>query len=117
MKAPAISRLVVLQNIFDCFQQVTQWPALPENLAKHTHKAESLIELLEVADCGSIGGFDPKNPLITVTGHEVFDRFLCVLRKYKNGPDIKPVCGADVRTLTTYFTRLMVLRDQVYRNR
>ena len=31
------------------------------NAIAHAHRAEALIELLEVHDCGSVGGFDEGN--------------------------------------------------------
>jgi hypothetical protein len=108
-----IERIDILNRAFGHFQQVTQWPDSATGI-KYMSKADALIEVLEVIDCGSIGGFDKENPHKRVTGCNKFDRFLTVLAKYDDAKNITPICGADVKTLTTYFTQLMQLRDKVY---
>ena len=110
-----VKRSTVLNAIFANFQMATQWPANVEG-KDYIAKAESLIELLEVADCGSTGGFDDDNPRTSVTNHRLFDRFLTVLRKYpQDEKKIESRCGADVNTLTEYFGSLVNLRTVIYR--
>lgn len=109
-----ISRLVILNDIFDHFQYASQWlPDATDSTFKALNKAESLIELLEANDCGSHGGFDPKNKHQIVTGFDLYDRFLTLLRKYKNEKDIKPVCDFTVKSLGTYYEILDNLREIV----
>lgn len=57
-----IFRITILKNIKESLSAITQWSEMQhwENAAKYAAKAEALIELLEVDDCGSIGGFDAK---------------------------------------------------------
>ncbi len=90
--APSISRLTILNEIMACFYQVIQWDEFcydtKDNVVEYQHKADTLIELLEVEDCGSCGGFDKNNPLKRETNYKSFDRFLCVLRKYNKPSDL-----------------------------
>jgi len=55
-----IPRLKILKAIGDQFQQMIQWGRMHSygNVAEAQAAATSLIELLEVHDCGSVGGFD-----------------------------------------------------------
>lgn len=111
------NRLFLLQTIFDTLQMATQWPTCDEGstTGHYLAKADALVELLEVSDCGSVGGFDRTNPNIRVTGCNVFDRFLTLLRKRPGDVKrIKPVCNATVATLTQFYTELHTLRDKVY---
>lgn len=111
--ARELNRLTILNAIFSHFQMATQWPDEIAT-ANYFAKAEALVELLEVVDCGSVGGYDKKNPHKRVTGCEVYDRFLTLLNKEKDRANIKPQCNATVDTLQTYFTELMALRSKVY---
>jgi len=55
-----ITRKTILIQIGEHLTSMNQW-ALYENYdyaSKYANKAESLIELLEVYDCGSVGGYD-----------------------------------------------------------
>lgn len=53
-------RQTILKAALFNLEQVKQWAdmGLYGNAAKYSAKAEACIELLEVADCGSTGGFD-----------------------------------------------------------
>lgn len=55
-----ITREAIVDRLQSALQQVDQWVAMKhyENAARYAAKAEALIELLEVDDCGSVGGFD-----------------------------------------------------------
>ena len=118
------SRKEILTEILDCFQGMFQWlTTLPEHYTKYANQAEVLIELLEVVDCGSVGGFDRNNPSVVrpadgsylgsagscrpkvdETGFALFDRFLMVLRKYDT--KLSPICGHDVYFFVEFFTML-----------
>jgi len=105
-----------LQDIFEKLQQITQWlPGSIDHALDNMYSAKALIEMLEADDCGSHGGFDPKNPLISDSGFDLYDRFTTVLRKYDNEKDIKKSCNFDVQTLKGYFENISTLRDRSYR--
>jgi hypothetical protein len=111
-----ISRKVVLQEIQSCFQQMTQWILHPDSYAEYSYKAEVLIELLEVTDCGSVGGYDYDNkaavsggwgvcsPKENATGYILFDRFLMVLGKYDT--KLEPECGHTVKEYANFFRNI-----------
>ena len=92
MKKPtnhSISRETILDTIAGLLQDVMQWSANPEwasNVVEHYEKATALIELLEVDDCGSIGGHDKNQPRAS----NIFDRWDWLYRKYDN-PDKKRI--------------------------
>jgi hypothetical protein len=62
---------VILDAIKNEIQMMYQWsdqfskkrvnPDYISTSVVHAHKAEALIELLEIHDCGSVGGFDEGN--------------------------------------------------------
>lgn len=64
----AIDRSRILKAIKNELDRMYQWSdqfakkcvntEYSSNLVEHMHHAEALIELLEIADCGSFGGFD-----------------------------------------------------------
>jgi hypothetical protein len=110
------SRKEILTEILEDFQSMYQWVIVdPESYAKYANKAESLIELLEVVDCGSVGGFDTNNPSVIVlgdnycmpknpTGFKLFDRFLMILNKYDT--KLSKVCDHDVSFFFKFFNEL-----------
>jgi hypothetical protein len=107
-----MKRKIILQEIFEHFQQMTQWATVnPDSYSKYYHKAESLIELLEVQDCGSIGGFDRKNPHKKNTGLDLYDRFLTLMNKTKQRPKLESICGFTPLILAEYFKSLNKLRE------
>ncbi len=111
-----VSRIRILNNIFEHFQQISQWlPNHCDTAAKYTAKAEALIEVLEVVDCGSVGGFDLENPVTNETDFELYNRFLALVRKYRNQDDIKKVCEFNVVTLGRYFKQVKHLREKLLR--
>jgi hypothetical protein len=94
-------RITLLQKAFQCLHHGLQFLHAPGTFEANLHKADAIIEILEVEDCGSIGGYDKENRNVTITGHKIYDRFLTVLRKYDNEKDIKPICSftpADIAT-------------------
>jgi len=107
------TRIKLLNHIFEHFQQCTQW--VPNNYnraSEYSKKAEALIDFIEVQDCDRIGGFDCKNPIKRTTGYELYDRFLTLVRKYKNETDIENSCYFNLQSLGTYFSMLSKLREQ-----
>lgn len=64
MKKPktvlVFDRKVILKAARSHLQQVDQWAEMLSwgRAAHYAAKAEACIELVEVADCGSVGGFD-----------------------------------------------------------
>lgn len=89
--APQPSRATILNEIKICLEQMYSWGHQIEKRRvstdhiSHTQvyacKAQALIELLEVHDCGSIGGFDPEtNP--SVDGlYSLEERYAALKRK------------------------------------
>jgi hypothetical protein len=105
-------RIKILNDIFSNFQQITQWlPNSIDNASKYMFKAESLIERLETDDCGSIGGYDPKSPVVRENGFRLYDRFVALVKKYNNKKDINKCCQFDVDSLGKYFKKLSELRE------
>jgi len=108
-----MNRLDVLEAIFSNFQQMSQWNILfPDSYAKYYQKAEQLIEMLEVEDCGFIGGFDKKNPLVNETGFKLYDRFLTLLNKKKRASKLEQICGFTPTLLGKYFQTILSLREK-----
>ena len=102
-------RIKILNDIFSNFQQITQWlPNNIDNASKYMFKAESLIEILEVDDCGSIGGYDQKSPVIRKSGFLLYDRFIALVNRYDNKNDIKKCCQFDLENLGQYLEKLIV---------
>jgi len=88
------SRLTILKTIGDHFQGVIQWSRhhdadWAENVVQYLHQAEALIELLEVFDCGSIGGFDSFQP----PPRTLFDRWDWLFRKYDKPDGLRFGCN------------------------
>lgn len=81
---PDVSRDILLKRIADHLVQVQQWAEIHSyDLANnYSLKSEALIELLEIADCGSIGGFDRDQPRAL----NIFDRFDWLCKKYGRTP-------------------------------
>lgn len=111
------NRIKILNVIFEDFQQITQW--LPNNIEfaiEYMYKAKGLIELLEVEDCGSVGGFDPKSPVIRESSprlaFDLYDRYLAVVRRCDNEKDINKECYFDLNSLKMYFKELHELREK-----
>lgn len=108
------NRIRMLNKIFGNFQQITQW--LPNNIEianKYCIGAETLIGILEVEDCSSIGGHDMLSPVKNESGFELYDRFLALVRKHNNEKDIKPVCGLNLTHLKKYFSVIHNLRGNL----
>jgi len=82
---PAISRLVILQEIADDLHGLIGWAESMsfDTAQKYNAHAESLIELLEVADCGSIGGFDDGQKY----NCNLFYRWDWLVKKYHDPKD------------------------------
>jgi hypothetical protein len=77
-----MTRKIILQTIFNNFQGMTQWLTSPDHYLENYNQAVALIELLEVEDCGSVGGYDPSNKVKwNESGFHEYDRFLALLRK------------------------------------
>jgi len=105
-------RIALLQRAFDDFQMISQWiPWQMEHAAKYHNKAESIIDYLEVVDCGSIGGYDNANPIKRSGHYELYDRFLTVLAKHNNQDDLKNCCYFTPQTLGDYFKKVYDLRE------
>jgi hypothetical protein len=79
------TRITILKVAFIELVMGTHWLGDHDtvlNAAEHLFKAEALIEILEVQDCGSTGGFDKTNPLRRDSRFKLMARFLTVLHKY-----------------------------------
>jgi hypothetical protein len=81
----AVDRIKVLNRIGDHFQMIIQWhgikkPSCSESTTQYFNKAMALIELLEIEDCGSTGGYDKGQPPAST----LFDRWDWLYRKYDN---------------------------------
>lgn len=54
---------LILPQVQEAYESKAQWlDAMDyDNVAKYHHQLEALLELIEVANCGSTGGFDTFN--------------------------------------------------------
>jgi len=89
---------------------------LPNNIDianKYMFQAESLIELLEKDDCGSIGGHDKNNPINSNYGFKLYDRFITLVNKYEDDYKIENVFGFDKHKMGLYFKELSELRSKI----
>lgn len=103
-KNTGIPRLVVLQEIFELFGQVRQYAELRDYkfANDYQNRAESLIELLEVFDCGSLGGFDDGQE-----EQDLFGRFIWLLNKYNSKKDLNQEDG-DFEEIEKYFKKHII---------
>ncbi|MBP4081389.1 hypothetical protein [Aeromonas sp. MrichA-1] len=113
----SILRIALLQKAFNCLHYGLQFLHAPGTFEAELHKADSIIEILEVEDCGSTGGYDRQNPNVKITGHKIYDRFLTVLRKYDNEKDIQPVCSFTPADISIAYKTLSEILDLVRRQR
>lgn len=72
-----IFRSTILKMIESELQSIAQWAgmAIWENAAKYAARAEVLIELLEIDDCGSTGGFDTQRNQGRRGFHTLYSRY------------------------------------------
>jgi hypothetical protein len=114
LKTSNMKRITILQAIFSHFQQMTQWiTTSPGNYSKYFNKAESLIELLEIHDCGSVGGFDKKSPVKWgESGMHLYDRFLALLRKEET--KLKKEVYFTPETLRQYWKHISNEREEMF---
>lgn len=108
-QAPNI-RKRILQNIFEQFQYMTQDMDAPDGYAASYNRALALIELLEVEDCGSVGGFDRSNPLKVVSGFEEYDRFLTLIRKEQTELEDEAYFTPD--SMAKYWKKVFDFREE-----
>lgn len=94
---PTIDRDTILKSIGDCLDRVKQWakvnPRDPvgwyENAAAYSAKAEALINLLEIDDCGSSGGFDEKrNQKESMTVEERYEFLKSLPQRPRSSPGL-----------------------------
>lgn len=99
------TRLTILLKILECFQSIIEWGnSLDQYEAqnKYSNKAESLIELLEVLDCGSIGGYDKATLKIANLNNSNrpflnrFERFILVWIKYNTIKELKSLDDSGI---------------------
>lgn len=108
-----IARINILNAIFSDLCGIIQWfPNNVENSAKYMFKAESLIEILEVEDCGSVGGFDRKSPVKRDTNFNLFNRYLAVVRRYNDEDNIKTQENFDLNDMKLWFNALTNLKGE-----
>ena len=107
-----MERNKILQEIFGHFQQMTQWITIsPDSYSKYYNKALTLIELLEVEDCGSVGGFDKSNPVKwDESGFRTYDRFLALVRK--ENTKLEDVCYFTPETMKKYWLKISNEREK-----
>lgn len=80
-----IDRSVLLEWAYRHLCGMAQWAEMYsfERAHEYQQKAEAIIEVLEVADCGSVGGFDRDNKLKQSDGNsKLWRRFKAVARKH-----------------------------------
>lgn len=111
-----MKRITLLQQAFREFQCASQWiTSNPSRYVECLSKAESIIEILEIEDCGSVGGFDKENKFKAVIGFKLYDRFLTVIRKNNEYSDLKDECGFTVELLGEYYKVIHNFRSDILR--
>lgn len=72
---------VMLKCIQDELMQVKQWDTYDTipNKARHYHLLQSLVEAMEIWDCGSTGGYGKGQ----YGYHTLAERALYIIKKYK----------------------------------
>lgn len=83
-KIHSISRDSVLKLIGQSVGQIVEWAESRHYniVSNYYNRALALIELLEIEDCGSTGGYDKNQP----TARNIFDRFDWLCKKYGKTP-------------------------------
>lgn len=110
-----MQRITLLQKTFSHFQCASQWiVSNPSEYAEYLHRAEAIIQILEIDDCGSTGGYDRDNKCKKVTGFKLYDRFLTVIRKENQYSDLKDECNFDVETLGEFYKYVNELRSNIF---
>lgn len=73
----------IFKEIEDALQQVDQWVEMKDycRANKYSDQAEALIELVEVADCGSVGGFG-NHTAQGITDKSLAGRYSWLKNKY-----------------------------------
>jgi len=102
------SRTAILKAIFCCLQSsIVNKPIAPDWTAtrvKYLFKAEALIELLEVHDCGSTGGFDKEIGRPNGDGNlSFYDRFAWLVKKYDLQKEVEKGQSYTIAHLRRYF--------------
>ena len=84
---PSVTLKKILDRTGDHFQQILQWSESHnfDNCFENQKQAETLIELVEIEDCGSTGGFGKTQP----EGQDLFQRWDWLYRKYIGDPSRK----------------------------
>lgn len=65
-----ITNDTIKEELEESLELVEQWKNDPSNYFKYFNKTEMLVELLEVDNCGSIGGFDKGQKIPHGTPYE-----------------------------------------------
>ena len=115
---PIENRVKLLIEISEHFNQIKQWfPMFAfDKASEYNFKAESLIEFLEVEDCGSVGGYDNKNKLPKQCRCELYDRFLALVYKYDNITDVNKKVkqyGYSIQSLCDFLNKIKKVGDFV----
>ena len=114
-KIDLTTRLHLLQDIFDAFQNGIQWVYNDPSLySERLQQAKGFIESVEAADCGSIGGFDAANGMRHDTFYSLYERFQFLCKKHKQTDQIAESCGFTVETLGELFEQLRHLREDFW---
>ena len=90
-----IDRLVILNRIFELLCKI-EFDINGLCLGGINHnliRTETLIEILEGADCGSYGGYDEESPTLKdeMFLFALFGRFSALVRKYNDEKNIIPL--------------------------
>lgn len=77
-----MKREVILKLIKEHLKNSKQWSDDSIHFRMQCrYMAEGLIQLLEIEDCGSTGGYDRANPLVNKTLDRLYNRYLTLKKK------------------------------------
>lgn len=107
-------KIKLLNNVFDNFQQITQW--LPNQLDTANNYESKVCAILDILEDDIFGvrrtrfkrGYIPK---YESCGNNLYDRFYFIVKESRYDSHIKKVCYFDVEKLYQYFKKLSELRE------
>jgi hypothetical protein len=110
--------LKLLNQVFDCLQEMTQWVPNSMYLANECIiRASALLDILEEDIFGVRRNAFKKGhvPKYKPCGVKLYDRFYYIVKEFKCEKQIKKICYFDVESMYEYYKQLSELRESFNR--